>query len=176
MVDYIVIGVIAILVGYAVFATGTKSETSKLVGQPAPAFKLKAASGALEGPAQHEGKVVILDFWATWCQPCRKQMPALAALEKDPEFADKVEILSINTDDPSAERGEDVKTFLEDNGWDFDVLYDNGYVSRQYGVSRIPTIVVISPEGVVTYAESGVLDLGDLEELATSAMTWEPKS
>lgn len=175
-VDYVVIGVIALLVGYAVFMTSASNPTSKLVGQPAPAFKLKSASGAVFGPETHRGKVVILDFWATWCQPCRKQMPALAALEKDPEYADKVVVLSVNTDDPSAERGELVDTFLEENGWEFDVLYDNGFVSRQYSVTRIPTIVVISPKGNVTYADSGVLDRGDLEDLVEKAQDADPSS
>ena len=169
IVDYVIIAVILGLVGFALFSQND-NPTAELVGKPAPIFKLKSIQGNVFGVGDHAGKVVVIDFWATWCGPCKKQMPALQKLERDSKYADTVVVLSVNTDDPAPDRGQVVSNFLTQNGYTFDVLYDNGPVSSQYRISRIPTIVVVSPSGVVTYADSGVLSISELRELVDDAL------
>lgn len=174
LVDYIIIAVIAALVGYAAIVASGDEPASELVGKEAPAFKLKSASGEVVGPGDYAGKVVLLDFWATWCGPCREQMPALAELERDANLRDTLVVLSINTDDPSSEREELIQEFLETNNLEIDVLYDNGFVSRQYSVTRIPTIVVVAPDGTITYAASGLKSERKLRKLVEEAASKTP--
>lgn len=137
--------------------------------QPAPMFNLKTLDGKVAGPTTYKDRVVILDFWATWCGPCRKQMPALQALEEDPALKERVVVLSINTDDVEPGRESAVRRFMKDNQLSLNVLLDNGAVSGQYGVSRIPTLVVIRPDGTIAYAKSGVLNEKKLRQLIDEA-------
>lgn len=149
------------------FSEGGKSLS--IEDRPAPAFNLKTLEGVVAGPGAYKDKVVILDFWATWCGPCRKQMPALQTIEEDPSLKERVVVLSINTDDVEPGREAMVRKFMRDNRLSLNVLLDNGAVSGQYGVSRIPTLVVIRPDGTVAYAKSGVLSEKKLRQLIDEA-------
>ncbi len=169
-IDWLIVAIIVFAIGGSL--TGVFKDTSKVLAieeKPAPAFNLKTLSGQVVGPAQHADRVVILDFWATWCGPCRKQMPALQAVEADAALKNQVVVLSINTDDPDAGREVLVKGFMTKNDLSFDVLMDTGSVASLYGVNRIPTIVVIGPGGKVHYARSGVLNESRLRELIVQA-------
>ncbi len=157
----VVIGVM----GFAVFS-GLQDGTSALESEPAPAFQAMTASGVPVSNSAFKGKVVILDFWATWCPPCRKQMPVLQALKKaHPD----VVIVSVNVDDPTPERKHLVQGFLMRNNLDFDVVYDDGPMMTAFKVTRFPTMVVVSPSGVVTYADSGFMTQREIESLIAEA-------
>jgi len=169
-IDWLIVAIIVFAIGGSL--TGVFTDTSKVLAieeKQAPAFNLKTLSGGVVGPSQHVDRVVILDFWATWCGPCRKQMPALQAIEADATLKDQVVVLSINTDDADVGREKLVKGFMSKNGFEFDVLMDTGSVAGLYGVNRIPTIVVIGPGGKVHYARSGVLNESRLRELIAQA-------
>lgn len=169
-VDYGMVAIVFVALGFAAFMQfGQPDPAEGFVGTQAPKFNLKTLAGDVVGLDQHQDKVVILDFWATWCNPCRQQMPYLDEIEDDARLADEVEIISINTDDPSPHRREAVRRFLGSGGWDWDPLIDNGQVMRLYRVRAFPTIVVIGKDGTVHHAKSGVHSTSTLRELIEEA-------
>jgi len=110
---------------------------------------------ALEGGAPHKlsedrGKVIVLDFWATWCGPCRVQHPLIAALKK--EFANNHDVifLAVNEDEDQAK----VAPFLTQQGWDRSTLLDAG-LGPFLGVNSLPTTLILSPSGTVVYRAEG---------------------
>lgn len=134
-----------------------------MLEQAAPAFQLPTLSVGKDTNfptsvtlKEHQGKVVILDFWATYCGPCKRQMPILENLHKTfPE--DKVAIVSINMDSlPPKKRKDVVSKYVEENGYTFPIVLDNGSASRAYKITRIPTIAVVGPDGQIHYIQSGV--------------------
>jgi len=128
--------------------------TASLLGQPAPAFKLPLLAGGEFDLAAFKGKkVVVLDFWATWCGPCRKAMPILSATTA--KFKDKdVVFCAIN----QGETADDVKKFLKDQGIECPVALDNAQVTAPlFQVTGIPHCVIIDKQGVVQAVHVGVL-------------------
>ena len=116
-----------------------------LDGQIAPTFQLAQASGGTVDLTQHIGKdVIVLDFWATWCPPCREGLPIVDAVAK--HFADKpVAVYAVNI----AETPEQVKAFVDSAGLTLPVLMDDGEVATEYGVTGIPQTVVIDKAGMI---------------------------
>ncbi|MFT3698930.1 MAG: TlpA disulfide reductase family protein [Kofleriaceae bacterium] len=112
------------------------------LGGPAPAFALPAigAGGALgEKVSRRDGRVTVVDFWATWCGPCLRSMPHLNEVaRKHPE----IDVLTINLDDP-----EKARKLFDDAGYKLALLADDGEVSERYGVVTIPHTVVIDGNG-----------------------------
>jgi peroxiredoxin len=122
------------------------------VGQPAPDFTLQDLSSHPVTLSSDRGqKVVLLDFWATWCGPCRMAMPDLQDLAdkfKDHGF----EILSVN----QGESADQVRDFLQRHKYTFHVILDqNQAVGSQYGVQGIPTLVLVDKKGVVQWIRVG---------------------
>lgn len=122
----------------------TASEASAPVkNQPASDFTLKSRDGDNRRLSEERGNIVIVNFWASWCGPCREELPAFEEMYQ--EYADLgVTILGVNVDDDS--RKADV--LLNDIDITFPVLYDpNGEVSELYDVSAMPTTVMIDRDG-----------------------------
>jgi thiol-disulfide isomerase/thioredoxin len=114
-----------------------------LVGQRAANFTLKTLDGDPVSLDSHRGKTVVVDFWATWCGPCRKEMPHLEKLRG--EFAGKAEFLGVND-----EQAGTVREFIKQNQYTIPVLMDgNRQVHKRYGVRAIPTLLIVDKEGVI---------------------------
>jgi thiol-disulfide isomerase/thioredoxin len=122
--------------------TGTESP---LVGKPAFAFKLDMLDGKQFQLAGHKGRVVVLDFWATWCGPCMQTMPLIDGVVR--EFAGQpVDLVAVNLE----EQPDQIKSMLERYKLKVPVALDHdGAVSARYGVTAIPQTVVVDREGKV---------------------------
>lgn len=136
------------------------------VGTPAPDFELQDLDGRTVRLSDFRGKVVFLNFWATWCPPCRQEMPEIRRLvEKN---LPDVVVVGVNTSDtaPPAE----VKAFMEKNGYPWLVLYDKGsLVGRRYGVVYLPTSYFIGPDGTVRGRYIGPMSLPVMERYIQQA-------
>jgi peroxiredoxin/outer membrane lipoprotein-sorting protein len=116
-----------------------------LEGKPAPAFTLASLEGNDVSMADLKGKVVVLDFWATWCPPCREGLPHLAKLAGD-HANQPFQLYAVNVREDAAK----VKAFLEQSRLELPVLMDaKGAVAQQYGVSGIPQTVIVGKDGTV---------------------------
>lgn len=118
---------------------------------PAPDFTLKSDNGENIRLAEQRGKVVMLNFWASWCGPCRTEMPLLDDMHKRYSKAGFV-LYGVNVEqDPAA-----AKKLIEDLGVTLPVLYDSdSKVSKLYKVDAMPTTVVIDKKGAVRYVNRG---------------------
>lgn len=138
----LILGVLAALVISAVWNSGGPTAA---VGHPAPNFNLAGIDSDNIQLEDFEGQVVMLNFWATWCEPCRAEMPAMQRVYeryRDEGFV----ILAINFLETEGQ----VKRFLESVGATFPVAYDiTGGVSDMYLVRGFPTSVFIDRDGIV---------------------------
>ncbi len=115
-----------------------------LAGKPAPDFTLTSLSGQQARLSELRGRVVLLDFWATWCPPCRVSMPHLEKLRQ--EFAQKgLTVLGVTTEDADT-----VEPFIREHKITFPILLDpDGVAARAYRVTAIPRSLIIDREGKV---------------------------
>ena len=102
------------------------------------------------------GKVTLVDFWATWCAPCRISMPRVQKLwaEYKPRG---MELYSVDTDDPSPGREAQIHAFLQENGLRFPVVIDDGTASAAFSVSRLPTMLLLDRMGQIIWIHVGAL-------------------
>jgi peroxiredoxin/outer membrane lipoprotein-sorting protein len=111
-------------------------------GRPAPDFKLTSLDGREVSLASFRGQHVLIDFWATWCPPCKKALPIIQTLS---EGTDGLVVLTVNAEPPSVSR-----PFVERYGYTFATLVDaDRSVSSRYGVTAIPTTFIIAPDGTI---------------------------
>ena len=133
-----------------------KELTKGRVNKPAIEFALKNLEGKVVKLSDLKGKVVVLDFWATWCGPCKASFPYLQQVYNKYKDNPNVVILALNTwENVSGKEREDlVKKFMADNKYTFPVLYDEGFVEK-YGVEGIPTKFVIDKKGMIQFKTIG---------------------
>ncbi len=125
-------------------------------GAPAPDFSATLLAGETFELADAQGKVVVLDFWATWCPPCVKTLPALQKVHEHYASNDDVIIASVNTDS-GKNRKRKVELFMKNNHFAFPVLLDEAFsIQNAYRIESIPTMVVLDRNGVVTKVKVGV--------------------
>jgi cytochrome c biogenesis protein CcmG, thiol:disulfide interchange protein DsbE len=122
-----------------------------LIGAPAPAFSLRDVSGGgEESLAAHAGKVVLVDFWATWCQPCKQSFPAYQKLVQ--ELGGELVVVAVSQDDDT----KDIPAFVADTGAKFTVVWDDGKaVARSYDPPTMPTAYVVDRSGIVRFVHVG---------------------
>jgi cytochrome c biogenesis protein CcmG, thiol:disulfide interchange protein DsbE len=119
---------------------------------PAPDFQMKDVDGKPVTLAGLRGKVVLLNFWATWCGPCREEIPSLIALQK--QYKDKLQIIGMLTDDDD----DDVlHKLIEAEGINYPVVLATPEMRMQYGgIPALPTLFVINAEGRVVQKHVGL--------------------
>ena len=144
-------------------SASSPSTPDPMVGQPAPQFTLDLLDGGQVNIADHMDKdVVILDFWATWCGPCRRAMPIIVEVAN--EYEDQgVVFYGVNL----RESPEKIRRFLAEEGLELAVALDSkGEVGDQYGADAIPRTVIIGKDGIVRFVHIGFSP--DLKETLTA--------
>ena len=125
------------------------------IGAPSPPFTLRDLNGKLVSLSDFSGKVVLLNFWATWCGPCRVEMPAMESLYKEMR-SEGFEILAISVD---AQGTIVTRPFQEAMGLTFPILHDSDYeVGVAYGARTLPISYVIDRQGIIQHRVFGARD------------------
>ena len=136
----------------------------------APDFTLTDLEGQRVSLKSLRGKTVVLDFWATWCGPCKVSFPAMAKALELYKNNDKVRFLFINSWENVEDKKENAKEFLTENNYSFHVLLDtNNKVIEDYRVSGIPTEFVIDKDGNIRFMSAGFS--GNTDELVDKVTT-----
>lgn len=166
----ILISVIVVAVGvYVYHLLQTKSEnlyTQPLVlaGSPAPDFNLPKLDGTMVRLSDYRGKVVFLNIWATWCSPCREEMPSMEKLYQQMKGED-FEILAVSIDILGAKA---VAPFVKELKLSFPTLLDpDGTVKRLYSTTGVPESFIIDKNGLVAVKIIGPRDWGSEEAVRT---------
>jgi len=143
---------LTLLSGFIIFhSVYAGSMMDPIDGAPkAGAFNLEAINGKSVSLADYKGKFVLLNFWATWCAPCRKEMPAMSNLHN--EFGgESLEVIGVHVGPSLA----GVKKFLEAVPVSFTILMDKDMSLASWGVQGLPTTYLINPEGKLVYEAVG---------------------
>lgn len=156
------------LTGHWLSAEGPPGETAparggSVEGERRAAFELPDLNGDERHVSQWDGEVIVLNFWATWCKPCRDEMPMLDALQRD-YGAKGLQVLGVALDEPAAARA-----FVEELGIGYPILVDDGRgidLARRYGNDRgvLPFTVLIRRDGTVDRVLYGKVEREALEE------------
>jgi thiol-disulfide isomerase/thioredoxin len=146
--------VIAVILGFALAFPAPAAELKPWSGGATPPLQLADLQGTQHRLADYRGKVVLINFWATWCAPCRDEMPSIerlrASLEGRP-FA----VLAVNLGEPESR----IRKFLEVMPLSFPVLLDrDGSTARAWQAKYLPASYIVGPDGRIRYRHLGELD------------------
>ena len=139
-------------------------------GAPAPDFTLPRVDGKPGAIALSSlrGKVVVLDFWATWCPPCQAMLPTMHELSS--EMAPQgVAFLGVDSDGPQTAR-DDVERYVIEHGLPYPVVYDEGVANDLYRVRALPTMVVLTKDGTIARVLTGMTTKGTLKRTIEAAL------
>ena len=161
---------------------GSSEESNKAESNKTPAidFELKDQYGKTHKLSDYKGKVVFLNFWATWCPPCKMEMPDIQKIyEKYEKQGEKSEVVVLSVVAPNTQDEKDVegiKAFLEENGYTYPVLMDDGgYTFGAYRISSLPTTFMIDKEGNVFGYVQGGLTQEAMESIIEQTITGKRK-
>jgi cytochrome c biogenesis protein CcmG/thiol:disulfide interchange protein DsbE len=125
---------------------------------PAPEFTLPDLGGGEVSLAALRGRAVVIDFWATWCAPCERQVPVLNAFHD--KYGDRIPVLGIAVDAGGAET---VGPFVAQHGLRYRVLLGDPGLAQDYEALGFPTLFVVRPDGTIHSAHAGVVTPEALE-------------
>ena len=161
---------------------GSSEESNKAESNKTPAidFELKDQYGKTHKLSDYKGKVVFLNFWATWCPPCKMEMPDIQKIyEKYEKQGEKSEVVVLSVVAPNTQDEKDIdgiEAFLEENGYTYPVLMDDGgYTFGAYRISSLPTTFMIDKEGNVFGYVQGGLTQEAMESIIEQTITGKRK-
>lgn len=164
MKKVLAISILIFLVGYAVyFAVNPGSpKVGVSEGSAAPDFELETLSGDTMSLSSLKGKKVMINFWATWCPPCRSEMPDMQKIQN--EHGGDVVVLAVNLTS-SESSVKNVDSFVKELGLTFPVLLDEeGEINKQFEVLSYPTTYFVDEEGVIQTKFVGALSYDQMSE------------
>ncbi|MEH7671119.1 TlpA disulfide reductase family protein [Bacillus pumilus] len=128
-------------------------------GDQAPDFELKTLDGQTASLSDYKGKKVLVNFWATWCKPCRTEMPELDAIRSE---YDQVEVLAVNL--TTTEKSEDhVAAFADELKLSFPILLDQKGIQARYQVLSYPTTYILDEKGRIMSVKHQMLTKKEIE-------------
>jgi peroxiredoxin len=140
------------------------TQTDTMLHEPAPDFTLKDTEGKSVSLSDFKGKILVIDFWATWCVPCKKSFPEMQMAINHYKNDPGVKFIFIDTWEKSANYMQLVKKFMADNPYTFKILFDEmgpqgimNEVYNKYEVNGIPTKFIIDSKGIICF-EMGYLE------------------
>ncbi len=148
---------------FAIFAVMMLSVTAAFA--QLPSVNLKTIDGKTVNTAElsNDGKPFIIDFFATWCHPCNRELDAIAEVYEDWQKETGVKIIAVSID--QAQNIHKVKPLVDGRGWEYEVLLDpNSDFKRALGVQMIPYTLIVDGQGNIVYKHNGYTD-GAEEEL-----------
>ncbi len=142
-------------------SAGSDSSSSAAVGQQAPDLSIQSLNGKGRVSLRSlSGKLVVVDFWATWCGPCKQSFPKLEELAK--RSPGKIEVIGVSVDDQQ----DGVAQFAKDNGASFPIVWDQGHtVANRWQVASMPTTYILDGSGTVRFIHAGFHD-GEADAIA----------
>lgn len=151
--------------------------TSALVGKPAPGFSLENLNGQKVSLADYKGKAVLINFWATWCGPCKLETPWLVEL-RNKYAAQGFEILGISTDEIDrndhqqfASEKKEISRFVDQMKMPYPVLIDGDTISKPYGgLDAMPTSFYVSRKGTIVAMRMGITSKDEMEAKIQSTL------
>ena len=150
--NLLTIGLLAVFLGILIYQrVPLYLENRKRINLPAPEIRLKTLAGKEYKLSAEKGKFVVLNFWATWCLPCRLEIGSLKSLYGELQ-GPKFEMYAVTHENP-----ETVRNFLKSNPVNYPVLIDSiGQAHRDYRIRVFPTFVHVGPDGRITDISSGM--------------------
>jgi len=141
-----------------------------LKGAPAPDFELKSLDGRTVRLSDYRGKAVLLNFWATWCPPCKIEMPWFVDLQKQ-YGGQGLQVIGIAMDDDAEKDSAKIAEFVKEMNLNYVVLLGNDKVGDAYGgVDGLPTTFYIGRDGRILTAVSGLVSHSEIEENIKKAL------
>jgi peroxiredoxin len=151
---------VVIITGYTLWDNFQQGAEARInPGDVAPDFTLETLKGETVSLSDYRGKGVLINFWGTWCKPCRTEMPAFQnqyELNKENGFV----ILAVNMGESKAA----VQGFVSQYGLSFPILMDSGTVAKLYYIDPLPTSVLVGPDGKIKKVILGAMEEEHLEE------------
>lgn len=148
-----ILGLLTMLVLLLITAIQPAVAESNVAVVPAPDFELTDLDGKTIALKDYKGKVVVLNFWGTWCTPCRKETPDLVDLQN--QYADRGLLVIGAAMDRSNQAG--VQTFAKQYGVNYPIVIANNTLNHAYGVIVAPTTFIIDKSGKIVYRHIGAL-------------------
>jgi peroxiredoxin len=159
-VQTVILAALVLVGGFAIGQSLFFGNDTPREGNKAPGFSLLGMDDKTHRLEDYRGKPLIINFWASWCEPCKVEMPAIQ--NQYMKWKDKgVQVIGMNLDEPQVT----VQSFVKQYQLTFPILYDPGWVVRDlYGVTKYPTTFFIDASGEIRLIKLGVMDEAFIDE------------